>query len=142
MEKEIQAEEINPGLRIPGSNREGGWHRTRSCAPHGGQQGAPAVALGLQQGGEVQCLEEDFARAVAVGLRRRLEGKKAQCATISRGRACAVGDFWGGGEGAVLGGGEGAVLPDVVLRRERRHRTAILGRRVRWCHGGERRGGM
>jgi sigma54-dependent transcription regulator len=35
-------------------------------------------------------------------LCRRLEGEKVQCATISRG-AGAVGDFWGGGEGAVVG---------------------------------------
>jgi hypothetical protein len=49
------------------------------------------------------------------------------------------GQFLGRGEGAVVGA---RVLPDEVLGRGRRHRAAILGRRARWCRGGERRGGM
>jgi hypothetical protein len=59
------------------------------------------------------CLEEDFTRAV-------------RCSALRfQGGACTVGNFWEGGEGAVVGA---CMLPDAVLAR---HRAKILGRRAR-----------
>jgi hypothetical protein len=50
------------------------------------------------------CLEEDFARAVAVGPRFAGVWRGRRCSALRfRGGAGAVGDFWGGGEGAVVG---------------------------------------
>jgi hypothetical protein len=148
MEKEIQAREINPGLRIPGSNRIGagkaagtelglvllGGAVCPSRRPKGSAGGGTRTSA---RGWGAVCLEEDFTRAVRCSA-LRFQGGHARWAIFGKGekarwweRACCPTRFWPGTTWKFWGGAH-AVVPWWGAPRwnARQGRRRDLGARV------------